>query len=94
MLGDEQAFSISKEAGDIIMLFGTKPVVGLDVGSSCVKAVQLRRVGKTGIQMDRFGVAEVFPSGDKTSAGAETHDLKVKAIKAALSQAGITTKQV
>jgi type IV pilus assembly protein PilM len=76
------------------MIFGSKAAVGLDVGSSYIKAVQLRRVGKTGIELERFGMAEIYPEGDKTAAGVNVHDAKVSAIRRAMSQARISAKQV
>ena len=75
------------------MVFGSKAAVGLDIGSSYVKAVQLRAVGKTGIELERFGMAEIYAGGDKTAAGANVHDAKVNAVKRALAQARISAKQ-
>lgn len=75
------------------MVFGSKAAVGLDIGSSHVKAVQLKRVGRTGIELERFGMAEIYPEGDKKAAGLDTHQAKVEAVKRALSQARITAKQ-
>jgi type IV pilus assembly protein PilM len=72
------------------MVFGSKAAVGLDIGSSYVKAVQLRRLGKTGIELERFGMAEIYPGGDKT--GADEHRSKVNAVKSALSNANISAK--
>ncbi|MFC1601406.1 type IV pilus assembly protein PilM [Candidatus Sumerlaeota bacterium] len=70
-----------------------RPVVGLDVGSSCVKAVQLKRVGKTAIQIEKVGMAEVNPNGPPPG-GPAARDAKAQAIKAALAQGGIKAKQV
>jgi len=75
------------------MVFGTKAAVGLDIGSSYVKAVQLHRVGKTGIELTRFGMAEIFPNGDKSAAGDDLHERKVQAVKRALSVGRISAKQ-
>jgi type IV pilus assembly protein PilM len=75
------------------MVFGSKAAVGLDIGSSCVKAVQLRRVGKNEIEMERFGMADIYAGTDKTAPGLNVHDLKVSAIKRALAQAHISAKQ-
>jgi len=75
------------------MVFGGKAAVGLDIGSSHVKAVQLRRVGKTGIELERFGMAEIYPDGDKKAGGVNVHEAKVNAVRSALSQARISAKQ-
>jgi type IV pilus assembly protein PilM len=75
------------------MVFGSKAAVGLDIGSTNVKAVQLRRVGKTGIELERFGMAEIYPDGDKKASAANPHDAKVAAVKNALGQAKISAKQ-
>jgi len=75
------------------MIFGSKAAVGLDIGSSCVKAVQLRRVGKTGIEMEQFGMAEIYPGGDKAATGVNVQELKVSAVKRALAQARIAARQ-
>lgn len=75
------------------MLFGSKGVVGLDIGSSLVKVVQLRR-GSKGIELERFGVAQIYPGGDKGNMSIDPSKAKVDAIKRALADARITSKQV
>jgi type IV pilus assembly protein PilM len=75
------------------MIFGSKAAVGLDIGSSYVKAVQLRRAGKSDIELERFGMAEIYPGGNKTAAGVNVHDVKVAAVKRALAEAHISAKQ-
>jgi len=75
------------------MVFGSKAAVGLDIGSSYVKAVQLRAVGKTGIELERFGLAEIQVDSKKRGDGAHVAAAKVDAIKRALAQAHITAKQ-
>jgi len=74
-------------------MFGSKGVVGLDIGSSLVKAVQLRKSGK-GIELERFGTAEIFPGGDKGRVGFDVNSARVDAIKRALADAKITARQV
>lgn len=75
------------------MFFGSKAAVGLDIGTSCVKAVQLRVVGKTNIELERFGMAEIPASGNRKPGSPELHQAKVDAVKRALSAARITAKQ-
>lgn len=73
------------------MALNPKKVVGLDVGSSVVKAVQLRKSGR-GFELERFGVAEIYRSGEKRAGAQERRDAKVEAIRKALSEAGISAK--
>lgn len=74
-------------------LFGSGTTIGLDIGSSVVKAVQLKKTGK-GIDLEKLGVAEVFPGGDKSIGKENIRALKSGAIKKALESAGITAKFV
>lgn len=74
------------------MFGGGKKVVGLDIGSSKVKAVELRKTGGK-LELTRLGVAEVFPGGDpQAGAGMDPFDLKVNAISEALRIGKITAK--
>lgn len=74
------------------MFGGGKKVVGLDIGSSQVKAVELRKSGSK-LELTRLGVAEVYPGGDQRSyAGSDPFDLKVNAIIEALRNGRITAK--
>jgi len=68
-----------------------KKTVALDIGSSIVKAVQMRRVGR-GYELERFGVAEIYPGVDKKSAGVDRRTARIEAIRQAISQAGISAK--
>lgn len=67
--------------------------VGLDIGSNCVKAVQLRRNGKSTIELEKFGMAEVNPGGPPLN-GSASREAKVRAIQAALDMAKIKTRNV
>ena len=69
-----------------------KATVGLDIGSSIVKAVQLRRSGK-GIELEKFGIAEIYPGGDKKAAAESVRELKIAAVRKALQSANISAKQ-
>ncbi len=74
------------------MFGGGKQVVGLDVGSHQVKAVQLRKSGNK-LELTRLGVADVFPNGDRTaSQGADPLQLKVAAIQRAINTGKITAR--
>ncbi len=68
-----------------------KKTVALDIGSSTVKVVQMRRVGR-GFELERFGVAEIYPGVDKKSAGVDRRAARIEAVRQALNQAGISAK--
>lgn len=73
-------------------MFGGSKVVGLDVGSYQVKAVELRKSGNK-VELVHFGIADVFPNGDRTAAGSsDIFQLKVNAIQRALQAGRITAK--
>lgn len=72
-------------------MFRNKGTVGLDIGSSRVKAVQLRRTGR-GIELEKFGLAEVYPLGQRPNDPMEVRRYKVDAVRRALESAGITVK--
>ena len=74
------------------MVLWQKATVGLDIGSSIVKAVQLRRSGK-GIELEKFGIAEIYPGGDKKAAAESVRELKIAAVRKALQSANISAKQ-
>ncbi len=74
------------------MVLWQKATVGLDIGSSVVKAVQLRRSGK-GIELEKFGIAEIYPGGDKKAAAESVRELKIAAVHKALQSANISAKQ-
>jgi type IV pilus assembly protein PilM len=68
-----------------------KKTVALDIGSSVVKAIQLRKVGR-GFELERVGVAEIYPGVDKKSAGVDRRAARIEAIRQAITQAGISAK--
>lgn len=69
----------------------SKPTVGLDIGSRYVKAVQLKNVGKK-IHLEKFGISEIYPSGDKPHEPEEQRVAVVDAVRRVCSEAGITAK--
>ncbi len=74
------------------MFGGAKKVVGLDVGSHQVKAVELRKAGNK-LELARFGIADVYPNGDRSAAGgSDIYQLQVNAVIRALQSGGITAK--
>jgi type IV pilus assembly protein PilM len=68
----------------------SRPAVGLDIGTRVVKAVELVKKGKT-IQLERCGIAEIYPSGDKPKDPAAQRAAVVAAIKRAVQSAHIKT---
>jgi Tfp pilus assembly PilM family ATPase len=77
------------------MAFWSRPAaVGLDIGTRLVKAVQLKKTGKKGFALERFGVAEIYPSGEKPASPTQQRPAILDAIKRALSQAGISSREV
>ena len=74
------------------MFRGGKKVVGLDVGSSQVKAIELKKSGNR-LELVHLGVSDVYPGGDRSSAmSSDPFQLKVNAIQQAIRKAGISAK--
>lgn len=73
------------------MALNPKKTVGLDIGSSVVKAVQLRKVGRT-VELEKFGMAEIYPGLDKKAAGVNRREARIDAIRQALADGGINAK--
>jgi len=73
------------------MWFGSKATVGLDIGSSLVKAVQLRRAGRS-IELEKLGIAEIFPSAERPTDPVVVRQAKIDAARRALQTAGISAK--
>ena len=72
------------------MALNPKKTVGLDIGSSVVKAVQLRKVGRS-IELERFGMAEIYPGGDKKSIS-NKREARIDAVRQAMADGGISGK--
>ncbi len=72
-------------------MFGSKAVVGLDIGTDKVKAVQLRKKGGS-YELEKFGVADIHPGGERQATGSELQRLKVSAVRRAIEQGRITAK--
>jgi type IV pilus assembly protein PilM len=81
-----------KGRAKVANMFGKKAVIGLDIGSSIVKAVQLRRSGKA-IEIEKCGVAEIYPNGDKGNVAIDAAQATVEAVKRALADGKISAKQ-
>jgi len=73
------------------MLFGKKITVGLDLGSSVVKVIRLKRAGK-GIELEKFAIEPILAGRDKKAVGGDMKALKIAAAKRALERAGISAK--
>lgn len=72
----------------LLSLFKSKPTIGLDIGSRMVKVVQLKKNG-TQIELEKFGVAEIYPDGEKPKNPEVQKQATVEAIKLALQNAHI-----
>lgn len=72
-------------------MFGSKAPIGVDIGSHTVKVCQLRRVGEA-YELERFGVAEIYPTGDRPSDPREQQSARIEALKRALAESGIKAR--
>jgi type IV pilus assembly protein PilM len=68
-----------------------KRTVALDIGSSTVKAVQLRRVGRT-YELEKVGFAEIYPSLDAKMSATDRRAAKLEAARQALADGDISAK--
>ncbi len=68
-----------------------KKTVAIDIGSSTVKAVQLKRAGR-GFELEHFGVAELYPGSDRRSSNLSLREARIEATQQALLNAGISAK--
>jgi type IV pilus assembly protein PilM len=73
------------------MVFGKKSFVGIDMGSSMVKVIQLRKAGK-GIEVEKCAMEPIYVGRDKKTSGMDMKEMKTSAIKKALERAGISAK--
>lgn len=73
------------------MMFGSKPPIGVDIGSHTVKVCQLKRVGEK-YELEKFGMAEIYPAGDQPTDPNEIVAAKVAALKKALETSKIKSK--
>lgn len=72
-------------------MFGTKPPIGVDIGSHTIKVCQLRRNGE-GYELEKFGQAEIYPNGDRPSDGEAQRQAKIEALRRAMEQGQIKAK--
>lgn len=72
-------------------MFGSKVCAGIDIGSTSVKVVQLKRSGDS-IELERVGFADIYPGGDRPGDPNEQRRAKIDAVRRALSSANITAK--
>ena len=86
--------------------FGAKTIVGLDVGSSSIKAVELKK-GRNGIEVAHLGLEPLAPdivvdsmivdSGTVSSAIAKLftdHEIKAKNVATAVSGHSVIVKKI
>ena len=72
-------------------MLGSKPVVSLDIGSDKVKAIQLKKKGSA-IELERFGMADVYPNGDKATFSGDKRAALIQAARKAMDDANINAK--
>jgi type IV pilus assembly protein PilM len=72
-------------------LFGSKGGVGVDIGATVVKVVQLHR-SSAGIELEKAAVVPIYPEGERPSDENLQHRSKVDAVKRALTKARINAK--
>lgn len=75
------------------MALNPKRTVALDIGSSAVKAVQLRRVGRA-YELDKFGYAEIYPTLDAKMSATDRRTARLEAARQALADGDISAKFV
>lgn len=68
-----------------------KAAVGVDIGSSTVKVVQLRRTG-SGVELEKAAVVPIYPDGERPGDPSQQRRAKVDAVRRAISTAGISAK--
>lgn len=68
-----------------------KKTVAIDIGSSTVKAVQLKKAGR-GYELEKFGVAELYPGGDKRNSNISLREARIEAVQQAVLAANISAK--
>lgn len=72
-------------------MFGSKSVVGLDIGSDKVKAIQLRQRGNS-LELEKFGIADIYPGGDKPAYASDSRGMKIQAVRKAMEAGRISAK--
>lgn len=72
-------------------MFRSKAPIGVDIGSHTVKVCQMRRAGDT-FELEKFGMAEIYPGGEPVLDPREQQAAKIEALKRALAQADIKAK--
>jgi type IV pilus assembly protein PilM len=74
------------------MIFGRKGIIGLDIGSRFIKAIELKEL-KTGYQLERFGITSLLPELIVDGSILDAPRV-VEAIKKLTSEANIQSKDV
>lgn len=72
-------------------MFKSKAHIGVDIGSHTIKVCQLKRIGDT-YELERFGLAEIYPEGDRPEDPAAQQAAKIEALKRALADGGIKAR--
>lgn len=72
-------------------MFGSKSSIGVDIGSNQVKVCQLKRAGAD-YELEKVGVASIYPSGERPADAGSQTKAKIEAVKRAIAEAKITVK--
>lgn len=73
------------------MFGGGKKVVGLDVGSHQVKAVEVKKSGNR-FELAALGVADVYPGGDRTAMTGDIMQMRISAVQQAMQRGNISAR--
>lgn len=73
-------------------MFRPKTPIGVDIGSHTIRVCQLRRAGDE-YELEKFGMAEIFPAGDHPTDPQEQQAAKIEALKRALAAGDVKARQ-
>ena len=71
----------------------TPPLIGLDIGSSSVKIVELSEAGKGTLRLERYAI-EPLPRGSVVDGNVDNIDVVAEAVRRAWRRAGGKVKNV
>lgn len=72
-------------------MFSSKSAIGVDIGSNTVKVVQLKRSGSN-VELEKAATTDIYSGGERPADPAAQRRARVDAVKRALNQAKITSK--
>lgn len=72
-------------------MFGPRNPIGVDIGSHSVKVCQLRQATDM-FELEKFGIAEIYPDGEQPNDPIERQRMQVDALKRALEDGKIRAR--